>query len=331
VARTWHADQFVAVGENGTILASPDGSDWAIRTSNTTSTLASVAWHDSQFVAAGEDGTVLTSADGVAWTKRSRGTNAFLNGLAGNGAELVAVGDGGAILTSVDASPGPAQLDDDRQSSCRGLEWQPFRCRGRIAGRLLQCDRPDFAGRHYVDATRPEIRAMPVCLAWNGGQWMAVGASGAQLTSPDGLTWKLGNTGSGVTQRGLSWNGTTFIAVGQFGTILTSTDGTMWADRSSVAASANDLFGIAGDGSQSLAVGAKGTLLNSTAMDASSWASFSTEIANASPSDIVWDGSQFVVADFNRGLLISPDGIDWTVRSGPAAPISITWTGNRFA
>ena len=329
---TWHAGQFVAVGENGTILASPDGSDWAIRTSNTTSTLASVAWHDSQFVAAGEDGTVLTSADGVAWTKRSPGTNAFLNGLAGNGAELVAVGDGGAILTSVDAVTWTAR-NSATTDNLHAVAWN---------GSLFVAvgGSPDDFSSAIVLTSPDGITWTPrdpksarclFGLAWNGAQWMAVGASGAQLTSADGLNWKLGSTGSGVTQRGLSWNGTTFIAVGQFGTILTSTDGTMWADRSSVAASANDLFGIAGDGSQSLAVGAKGTLLNSTAMDASSWASFSTEIANASPSDIVWDGSQFVVADFNRGLLISPDGIDWTVRSGPAAPISITWTGNRFA
>jgi hypothetical protein len=88
---------------------------------------------------------------------------------------------------------------------------------------------------------------------------------------------------------------------------------------------------VAGDGSQSVAVGAKGKLVGSTAMNASSWTQRSSEIANASPSDVVWEGNQFVVADFNRGLLISADGISWTVRSGPAAPISITWTGNRFA
>jgi hypothetical protein len=329
---TWHVGQFVAVGENGTILTSADGSDWDIRISNTTRTLASVAWHGSQFVAAGEDGTILTSADGVAWTKRSPGTNAFLNSLAGNGAELVAVGDGGAILTSVDAATWTAR-NSTTTDNLHAVAWNGnlFVAVGgspddfTIATVLTSPDGITWTPRDPVSA-----RCLFAVL-WNGSQWMAVGSGGAELTSPDGLTWRLGNTGSGVAQRGLSWNGKVFIAVGQFGTILTSADGAMWVDRSSVAATANDLFGLAGDGSQSVAVGAKGTLLSSTAMDASSWARRSTEIANASPSDIVWDGSQFVVADFNRGLLISPDGINWTVRSGPGAPISITWTGNQFA
>jgi photosystem II stability/assembly factor-like uncharacterized protein len=76
-------------------------------------------------------------------------------------------------------------------------------------------------------------------------------------------------------------------------------------------------------------VGAHGTLL--TSADGSAWTRRSSEIALASPSSIAWDGNQFVVADFNRNLLISPDGINWTVRSGPQAPVAITWTGDQFA
>jgi hypothetical protein len=329
---TWHVGQFVAVGENGTVLTSPDGSDWTIRSSNTSKTLASIVWHGSQFVAAGEDGTVLTSADGVAWTKRPSGTNAFLNSLAENGAGLVAVGDDGAILTSEDAVTWTAR-NSTTTDNLHAAAWNGSLFVA-VGGSL-----DDFSSATVLTspdgiAWTPRDPVSARCLfalAWNGNQWMAVGSSGAQLTSPDGLTWKLGNTGSGVTQRGLSRNGTAFIAVGQFGTILTSGNGEMWTDRSSVAVTANDLFATAGDGSQSVAAGAKGTLLSSTATDASSWTRRSSEIANASPSDVVWDGNQFVVADFNRGLLTSPDGNVWTVRSGPNFPISIAWTGTQFA
>jgi len=241
----------------------------------------------------GDGGTILTSVDAITWTTRNSTTNDNLHAVAWNGSLFVAVGGSPDDFTSATIL-----------TSADGITWTP---RDAVSSRCL------FA------------------LAWNGSRWMAVGSSGSELTSPDGLTWKLGNTGSGVAQHGLLWNGTTFVVVGQFGTILTSADGGMWADRSSVAVTANDLFGMAGDGSQTVVVGAKGTLLGSTAVDASSWTRRSSEIANASPSDIVWDGSQFVVADFNRGLLTSPDGINWTVRSGPGAPISITWTGNQFA
>jgi len=184
-------------------------------------------------------------ADAVTWTARNSTATDNLHAVAWNGSLFVAVGGSPDDFTSATVLTSPD-----------GATWTP---RDPVSARCL------FA------------------LVWNGAQWMAVGGSGAQLTSADGLTWKLGNTGSGVAQRGLWWNGATFIAVGQFGTILTSADGDMWADRSSVAVTGgHDLFGIAGDGSQSVVVGAKGTLLGSTAIDASSWTRRSSAIANAS-------------------------------------------------
>lgn len=49
----------------------------------------------------GHDGTILSSPDGNAWTLRSTGTrNESLNSVTWTGAQLVAVGSGGAIFTS---------------------------------------------------------------------------------------------------------------------------------------------------------------------------------------------------------------------------------------
>jgi len=75
---TWHAGQFVGVGENGTIVTSANGTDWILQASGSTRTVASVIWHADRFVAAGEDGAILTSPDGIAWTVRSSGATASL-------------------------------------------------------------------------------------------------------------------------------------------------------------------------------------------------------------------------------------------------------------
>jgi hypothetical protein len=52
---------FVAVGEDGAILTSPDGVNWTRRTSGTRNGLESVTYGNGLFVAVGEWGTILTS------------------------------------------------------------------------------------------------------------------------------------------------------------------------------------------------------------------------------------------------------------------------------
>lgn len=70
---------FVAVGDGGLILSSPDGITWTPRTSGITRVLNGVAFGGGVFVAAGYQnsvpGVILTSPDGTSWTDTSSGTN----------------------------------------------------------------------------------------------------------------------------------------------------------------------------------------------------------------------------------------------------------------
>eukprot|EP01034_Spumella_vulgaris_P009079 gene9079-biopygen7959 len=76
---------------------------WQPRTSGVTVPLWSVAYGDGQWVAVGEQGTILTSTDGATWTPRTSGFPArWLVGVGygtpnGNGL-WVAVGESGLIL-----------------------------------------------------------------------------------------------------------------------------------------------------------------------------------------------------------------------------------------
>jgi uncharacterized protein (TIGR03118 family) len=63
----------VLVGDEGTILTSPDGITSTVQTSGTSNTLNGVTWSGAEFVAVGDAGTILTSPDGVAWTGRDSG------------------------------------------------------------------------------------------------------------------------------------------------------------------------------------------------------------------------------------------------------------------
>ncbi len=64
--------------------------------------LNAVTYGNGIFVAVGDNGTILTSPDGVTWTQESSGTTDRLNAVNHGNGIFVAGGDGGAILTSAD-------------------------------------------------------------------------------------------------------------------------------------------------------------------------------------------------------------------------------------
>lgn len=105
-------DVFVAVGDSGGILTSPDGLAWTARFSGLFArlTAVSVLAPVGPFVAVGDSGTVATSSDGVTWTALTSGTTANLYsvanddggrlGLPGAGGRFGAVGAGGVFLVA---------------------------------------------------------------------------------------------------------------------------------------------------------------------------------------------------------------------------------------
>jgi hypothetical protein len=102
---TYGNGTFVAVGDGGTILTSPDVASWTQRTSGGQS-LYGVAYGKGLFVAVGgysdpwsSASVILTSPDGASWTQRTSGGNALFGVTYGNGL-FVVVGMYGTILTS---------------------------------------------------------------------------------------------------------------------------------------------------------------------------------------------------------------------------------------
>jgi hypothetical protein len=89
--------QYVAVGDTGTILTSPDGLNWTSRTSGITTRLWSVTYGNHLYVTVGDSGggsgRILTSANGVSWTNRASGTSDCLfSVIYGNGQYVAVVG-----------------------------------------------------------------------------------------------------------------------------------------------------------------------------------------------------------------------------------------------
>ena len=95
---------YVAVGHNGTILTSSDGTTWTSRTSGVTENLYGVTYANSTFVIMGTSGTILTSSDGTTWTSRTSGTTIRLHRVTYGNGTFVTVGLTGTILTSSDGT-----------------------------------------------------------------------------------------------------------------------------------------------------------------------------------------------------------------------------------
>jgi len=70
---------FVAVGDAGTIITSPDGWTWSLQTSGIHYDLSNVSYLNGLFFAVTGSNKILTSSDGVKWSVRAVGQTTWLS------------------------------------------------------------------------------------------------------------------------------------------------------------------------------------------------------------------------------------------------------------
>jgi hypothetical protein len=162
-------------------------------------------------------------------------------------------------------------------------------------------------------------------VTWTGGELVAVGSVGTILTSPDGATWTSHNQAPTSNLAGVTWTGGELVAVGSVGTILTSPDGLTWTSHNW---GASNLAGVTWTGGELVAVGSLGTIL--TSPDGVTWASHNW--GNSNLAGVTWTGGQLVAVGSQGTILTSPDGITWTPQtSGTQANLSsVAWTTTRL-
>jgi len=170
-------------------------------------------------------------------------------------------------------------------------------------------------------------------ILWTGSQFVAIGGSGAIVTSPDGVTWTSRTSGTTNFLTSVAWTGTQLVAVGNAGTTLTSPDGVTWTARSS---GVKVLFNsVIGTSSQLVVVGDGGTIL--TSPDGVTWTARTSGV-NRDLNSVVWTGSRFIALS-DTGLLISANGINWSTASvvdsdlfggGSYDLSSLVWTGTQL-
>jgi len=250
--------QFVAVGEKGVILTSPDARKWTARSSGTDAWLLHVAYGDGCYAAVGETDTILALADAIHWQRVDPNVSSSgkerLNVVAVNRWIFFAYGENGETVSAERPFqpwrryPYPGNRRDGSwwRGYARGFEKTVLA--GSIGIQVYGTDRTPGGLRNLEGVAFGNLR------------FLAVGAGGGTAMSMDGESWEAGSAGSSTAMRGIAHFNGLFVAVGDGGAVLTSPDGRTWVARSS--STQRGLRGIVASADTVAAVGEMGTVVS---------------------------------------------------------------------
>lgn len=260
---------FVAVGEHGALVTSPDGATWTDRNLNTMSNINGVTYGNGKFVAVGggagyENSIFAASSDGLTWNTGRTAYQDILSSIAYGNGKFVAVGNDhntmspkAVIMTSPDGITWENRQTKDvyqlnsitfanGQFVAVGGGWIDY---GAI---LTSPDGINWAKSSFCTASQP--CGVLNSVAYGDGMFIAAGHS--TVTSSDGINWTMRSKEPYLLE--VSYGSNTFIASNIDG-IYSSSDGTTWTKRDSAG-----ILGASVYGNQTfVAVGSRGTIMQS--------------------------------------------------------------------
>ena len=223
---------FVAVGDGGLVMTSPDGVVWTYHSTSGDKALHSVVWANSLslFVAVGDKGIIYSSLDGTNWIYQASGVTFDLAAVTFANSLLVAVGQNGAVTTSDGV---PSSVDQSQVWTSGGNAGATTYLRG---------------------------------ISFRAGVYVAVGDGGVVTTSADGLTWtKVASSGISADLRAVYPDSSNLYAVGVGGALYKSTNGTTWIASGTASVTDDLLAGGVTTGNKSLVVGNSGIMVTNNA------------------------------------------------------------------
>ena len=278
-AVVWGDDEFVAVGEGGNIISSPDGAlldSWVLEKSTTTQTLNDIAWSGTRYVSVGALGTIV-SRNSEAWSIRASGTTDKLTTVIWNDTKFLAIGE--RIATIDDPINGSVNRPAATiLTSPDGFSWT-------LETATLNPDR-------HSDVPPPRLNG----ITWDGAQFFASSDDGAILSSKDGIAWYTRSINSIV------WDGTSnYLAVGDLGLALTSSDGTSWTLLTTPVS--YNLHDVAWGDGRFVVVGENGTII-STADNGATWLT-ETSGTEETLRSVIYDGLTRLITVGHNGTILT--------------------------
>lgn len=301
-AVAWDGVRYVVGGRTGVMIESfqtnippfLDATFWVRLDDSPRNWLWDAARLAGTYLAVGDRGTILSSASGVSWSLESSPADVttVLYGVGGSADLALAVGSGGTVLRSmawstevlvtnaVEVGGQTYALVSTNQLSLLGLVWDST----------------------AVGLTTNTLQG----IAWNGADYLLVGAQGTVLRSPDGTNWSLGSIPSSSFFSTVAPTRTGWVAAGSRGAIFSSPDGVTWNPL--VSSTTNWVYRLRAVGDRWVAVGQGGLILVST--NATDWAAKDSG-TDAWLTDVRAFGGAFWVTGTQGTLLRSGDLERW--------------------
>jgi hypothetical protein len=262
--------KFVAVGDNGAIVSSADGTTWARATTPSNAHFYRGVAHDgTRFVTVGVAAagaavraTGAHSGDGVTWTAATMPAGvAAMNGLAYGAGRFVAVGETGRIFTSINGAAwtetaSPVTNNLRAVTYANGL----FVAAG-DSGRVLSSS----DGLAWINRSLPDTNNY-AGVAYHDGAWFIMSGPLWVYTSTDGATWRRLTTSGGVnlfTNKALSTSGVLMATHGE-GRLQFSANGQNWANVQLDTATGYVVRGLAEGAGVLVAVGNTASIYSTT-------------------------------------------------------------------
>ena len=331
----------IAVGDNGTILATTDGGKtWAGEASPTTQTLRAVhCANTTNCAAVGDQGTILTTTNGGAsWTNRSSGTATQLLGVFSDAIAIFAVGPS-TILLSTDGGATwkpqavPANSGALNGISCHGIPRFPVDlcfAESSTTGQVFTSNNTGFSwSSEFTPSNGPlgdiSCSSLNDCVAVANDFFTS--RDSVVITTNGGNSWSLVTVDhfAHLTSVSCVDNSSFCVAVGGSKNAFFSTNGgSSWtAEPNGMLSGEVGLNGVSCPSiTTCFAVGDKGAITKTT-NGGVSWTSLQTSVTddflNLSGVSCPAEGICYSVG--SGGILATKDGVTWTKQSsdGPQA------------
>jgi hypothetical protein len=275
----WAQNQFVAIGDNGALVTSPNGTNWTARNTQTAETLDGIAYGNGRFVVASRDGTglVLVSTNAELWNSALIRSNAAIYDLTFGSGNFLAVG-----YDTFSFQPAAFR-------STNGTDWS-----------VVTIPPPCCTNYFLTVAT------------FGAGRFLVVDGLLA-YSSTDLLTWTNSTTPPLPTSPGplgAAYVNDRFVVVGYSGYLNSSSDGITWGTSTYNGVNSRNLYGIAYGAGRNVIVASRGKIIVS-ADNLQSWTAAATPTTDRLE-DVIFANNLFVAVGENGTILTSNDGLNWT-------------------
>lgn len=309
--RTWlwsvtrTPSHYLAVGDHGVILSSPDGIDWDLELTPgaaTNSVLLGVGGSSNLVLAVGTQGTVLWGTNVYLWNPLPPPTVNDLQGVCFDGLNFVLTGGNGTVLTSpngIDWTPRPTPTSKFLMSLAATRSGLVAVGEG---GTILTSSN---SGTNWTLRSSGTTNWLSQ-VRWLNDRLVALGQNGTILTSFDGKEWRTAVSGTEPWLNAAEFLDGAWFAVGNQGAMLGSPDCTNWYNLGTL--TKKSLYGLVAHAGKLVSVGTEGVVLRSQVVPELTPVNIA-EFSRGSGTDVFLFGGN---PDQRFALQSSKDLINWT-------------------